>query len=927
MKQLYTLLLMLPAMLFAQTDIDFQSISSGLPGPNWTWTADQTDTSFDAVDNPSATGINTSSKVGELTAAAGSVAYALAYSDGIGSFTFDANNTTVKIMVYKSRISPIEIKFEDASDASVSVSRTVSNTVINDWEELTFDFYSAIGNTSYGKIVIIPDNLARTEANITYFDNITFTAGVAPVGPSVAAPTPPTRDAADVVSFYSDAYATAAMEEYFPSWIVGTVSDNPINGNNTWKMDGLGFAALANYGGIDLSTMEKMYIDYYTTQDVVGAKLFVKLVDTNDDPNQELLLDLGAVTAGSWQTVEIDLSAQNTANIDLSTLTQFLIDPSTDGDTFFIDNWYFAKGSPTTPATAPTTAPAAPTLDAADVISFYSDSYTNIAFGEYFPSWSQATVTDYPIDGNSIWKMEALNFASVTQYAGVDLSGMNKMYIDYWTTQDVVGAKLFVKLVDTNDSQEVLLDLGDVTAGSWQTVEVDLTAQNTANIDLSTVTQFLIDPSTDGGTFFIDNWYFANASSGPAPTEPTTAPAAPTLDAADVISFYSDSYTNIAFGEYFPSWSQATVTDYPIDGNSIWKMEALNFASVTQYAGVDLSGMNKMYIDYWTTQDVVGAKLFVKLVDTNDSQEVLLDLGDVTAGSWQTVEVDLTAQNTANIDLSTVTQFLIDPSTDGGTFFIDNWYFANVPEPGPSASAPTPPARNAADVISLYSDAYTDVASNFDAGWCGANSVSEISVAGNATTAYLGNACQGIVLNAGVDASAFTNLHVDIYIEAGTDLTSSVFNLKFVNQPGGAALEMNLNVASSPALIAGQWLSVDLTVDLTNFTGFKEFGITSNLNNKVWYDNLYAYKGTPLGINEVNSFSVVTYPNPVENTLNVSAGISVDSVSIFDITGREVLRAKPNATAFSLDVADLNKGLYLVTVKAGKQELTTKLVK
>ena len=760
MKHLFTLILMLPAMLFAQTDIDFQSISSGLPGPSWTWTADQPDTSFDVVDNPYSTGINTSSKVGELTAAAGSNAWALAFSDGIGSFSLDANNTTVKIMVYKTRISPVEIKFEDSADSSVNVARTVSNTVINDWEELTFDFYSAIGDTSYGKIVIIPDNSARTEANITYFDNITFTAGVAPVGPSVAAPTPPTRDAADVVSFYSDAYATAAMDEYFPSWIVGTVSDNPIDGNNTWKMDGLGFAALANYGGIDLSTMEKMYIDYYTTQDVVGAKLFVKLVDTNDDPNQELLLDLGAVTAGSWQTVEIDLSAQNTANIDLSTLTQVLIDPSTDGDTFFIDNWYFAKGSPTTPAAAP-----------------------------------------------------------------------------------------------------------------------------------------------------------------------TTAPAAPTLDAADVISFYSDSYTNIAFGEYFPSWSQATVTDYPIDGNNIWKMEALNFASVTQYGGVDLSGMNKMYIDYWTTQDVVGAKLFVKLVDTNDSQEVLLDLGAVTAGSWQTVEVDLTAQNTANIDLSTVTQFLIDPSTDGGTFFIDNWYFANVPEPGPSTSAPTPPARNAADVISLYSDAYTDVASNFDAGWCGANSVSEISVAGNATTAYLGNACQGIVLNAGVDASAFTNLHVDIYIEAGTDLTSSVFNLKFVNQPGGGALEMNLNVASSPALIAGQWLSVDLTVDLTNFTGFKEFGITSNLNNKVWYDNLYAYKGTPLGINEVNSFSVVTYPNPVENTLNVSAGISIDSVSIFDITGREVLRAKPNATAFGLDVADLNKGLYLVTVKAGKQELTTKLVK
>jgi hypothetical protein len=267
---------------------------------------------------------------------------------------------------------------------------------------------------------------------------------------------------------------------------------------------------------------------------------------------------------------------------------------------------------------------------------------------------------------------------------------------------------------------------------------------------------------------------------------------------------------------------------------------------------------------------------------------------------------------------------IVVTATDGLTTdtytvsFIDNL---------PSSAAPTPPARNAADVISLYSDAYTDVASNFDAGWCGPSSVSEITVGGNATTAYLGNACQGIVLDAGVDASAFTNLHVDIYIEAGTDLTSSVFNMKFVNQPGGAAKEMNLNVASSPALVAGQWMSVDLTLDLTAFTGFKEFGITSNLQNKVWYDNLYAYKGTPLSVGEIDGFNFVAYPNPVENTLNVRAGDVVDSVTIFDLTGREVLRATPNAAAFSLDVSNLNKGLYLVTVKAGEQELNTKLVK
>ena len=82
-----------------------------------------------------------------------------------------------------------------------------------------------------------------------------------------------------------------------------------------------------------------------------------------------------------------------------------------------------------------------------------------------------------------------------------------------------------------------------------------------------------------------------------------------------------------------------------------------------------------------------------------------------------------------------------------------------------------------------------------------------------------------------------------------------------------------------------------------------------------------------LSFDEFNNFDIAVYPNPVENKLNVSAGVTVDKVSIFDLTGREVLRATPNAAAFSLDVSSLNKGLYLVTLKAGKQEMTTKLVK
>ena len=108
-------------------------------------------------------------------------------------------------------------------------------------------------------------------------------------------------------------------------------------------------------------------------------------------------------------------------------------------------------------------------------------------------------------------------------------------------------------------------------------------------------------------------------------------------------------------------------------------------------------------------------------------------------------------------------------------------------------------------------------------------------------------------------------------------------------------------------------------------------GAAQDLGGSVLLDNLRVTlldeSGNTLDIVEITDTRFSVYPNPVQNTLNVSAAASVDSVSIFDITGREVLRATPNAAAFSLDVATLNKGLYLVSLKAGDQEMTTKLVK
>ncbi len=86
------------------------------------------------------------------------------------------------------------------------------------------------------------------------------------------------------------------------------------------------------------------------------------------------------------------------------------------------------------------------------------------------------------------------------------------------------------------------------------------------------------------------------------------------------------------------------------------------------------------------------------------------------------------------------------------------------------------------------------------------------------------------------------------------NLTGDVFNVKLVDFAGGngeaSALEVNINTGTTPAIVAGKWISVD--IDITALGGVvtgnltrsnvAQIGITTaNLTN-VWYDNIYLYK-------------------------------------------------------------------------------------
>jgi len=164
--------------------IDFENDGYGA---SWTWNVFEngSNPALEFVTNPSASGINQSSTVTKITALqAGQPWVGTETAHGQMGITWDlsASNAIIKIMVYKTVISDVGIKLVNPTGGAQEEIK-VANTVINQWEELTFDFSSRIGNgldgsTNIDQIVVFPDfNLdGRTSDNVVYFDNITFNA-------------------------------------------------------------------------------------------------------------------------------------------------------------------------------------------------------------------------------------------------------------------------------------------------------------------------------------------------------------------------------------------------------------------------------------------------------------------------------------------------------------------------------------------------------------------------------------------------------------------------------------------------------------------------------------------------------------------------------------------------------------------------------
>lgn len=325
----------------------------------------------------------------------------------------------------------------------------------------------------------------------------------------------------------------------------------------------------------------------------------------------------------------------------------------------------------------------------------------------------------------------------------------------------------------------------------------------------------------------------------------------------------------------------------------------------------------------------------IKFEGTDGAQE--LCVANTQTNTWEELTFDF-----SSVIGSTYTRIVIIPdnaASGAGVHYFDDLVVPDgvvVVDPAPTDAPTAPPARDAADVISIYGEAYGTAIGVSNVGWDNGSDSAEETIAGNAVLKTTYNDFLGLDLESEVDASGMTHMHMDFWI-ADDYAVGQVFKPKWSNHNGDAetdAFDYTYEVAENDSQ---SWLSIDVALEDDFVTQAGE-GSAARANLKqlvigvaqtldlVYIDNIYFYNDQTASIDDLEN-NIHVYPNPAKDTVRISAAESIDRLRIYDLTGRLVKQASPHKAAFSVDVSGLSKGVYLVKLNAGDREATTKMIK
>lgn len=779
-------------------------------------------------------------------------------------------NQTITMDVYSETAIDFLVKLEQtASGAAVTTETSFSHTGTG-WESISVNFgaLTTPPNDQFKLLVLFPNyNAAASDfhpqpfASTTYVDNINGPVGDAistPSGPTTNASTPTVAEA-DVISFYSDAYNDVSGINFDPDWgqatAVNTAYDPTGAGTNTvieysnFNYQGVDFPAT------DLSAMSHVHLDVWTDSET-GVRF------TPISPGQESPTALNP-TSGEWTSIDLPLSTW--ANVDFTNVNQFKFDGGASGGTVYVDNIYFYNS----PLTAPITNAPTPTQDAADVISVYSDSYNNVTVTNFNPGWGQSGTVDAAYDptgegNNTVLAYNNFNYQG-TDLESTDVSGMDYVHLDVWTAN---GQQL--KFTPISNGAEYLVDVA-LTSGSWSSVDIPLS--DFTGVTLDNVIQLKFDGQPGTSDIYIDNIYFWKepAASGNSVTVETSQAWNGYINAFNV----SDDAYAFGFGYGVADLrATATATSMTLEPNiAIWTAEAANTAWFDNSSGTQtpvkyieassfiednsLAGSDLTFSGTVSSNDLNAnytVLAFIKALDPNNGYATVVNETASLTGTTGAFTVSATAAQLASGLIVQYGFMMTGLPADPNDATLGSLVVGEVPAPdGPMTSAPTPPARDAADVFSLLSDAYTNETPAGGLGAFAGATIEDYVIGGTDNTLKVtapnaGGGYQYVFgIPNGVDLSPFTHMHIDYYTMG--DVSGGEVLQTFLQQfAADGAFQHNI-INTAAVTTTGSWVSIDVEIatmasgdQSRDNIGQIQMVLAGPAYGPVYLDNIYFYR-------------------------------------------------------------------------------------
>ncbi|WP_438965184.1 T9SS type A sorting domain-containing protein [Flavobacterium sp.] len=586
----------------------------------------------------------------------------------------------------------------------------------------------------------------------------------------------------------------------------------------------------------------------------------------------------------------------------------------------------------------PTTNAPTPTTDATNVVSIYSDAYTNVATN-YNPGWGQSGAVNNTYNPTGTGTDLVLAYTNFnyqgTEILTQNLSTMEFLHVDIWCNANPATSIVQVSPINNGTGVgEILVTLSH-TQGSWYSVDIPKSAFTGMTWD--SVFQLKFAANGPGSTvpvdIYLDNIYFWKTTS----SNPTTLDLVQDFEVGGIASTFGGSSAVLAAN---PSGT-SQVAMLTQNAGEVWQG-----VNISLLQNVELTTNKNMTMEVYSTSPItIAPKVIGGLAGAPDSTASATHTGS----GWETLSFTFNqGLDNTTIANGVYTAFVIylnwNSTTnnfgtpDGRVFYVDNirgTAVATVPDPTPASPAPIPTMPDN-QVYSIYNDtnSYT---TNFPVVYsfgtlAGEPDLDETAAVNKAYKFNFGIAGWGQG-EAMANVTTYGFVSFDYWAQPGLP---NGFRFVMISN-NGAVTEHVYEIGTQETLVTGEWKKVEIPMSYftgigfaaTNFFQWKVSPFGDSVNNAgfVYVDNILLSVNSVLNNNSFETSSFKIYPNPTSNVLNIEASGNVQSLAIYNTLGQEVMNKEVSGTNVRLDVSELNAGIYIVKTNVDGKISSTKFIK